>query len=114
MSTCKCKPPITPNVLRPRKALIGWIVPTVVLVLLPKCPLCFAAYAACFGVCLSVSNATVVRHGLVISCAAVLALMFVRAVNRLVRSRRDPSQGTKASMTLFGRATGVGRNTDTE
>jgi len=85
MSTCNCKPPIAPNVLRPRKSLLGWIVPTVVLVVLPKCPLCFAAYAACFGVCLSASSATLVRHGLVIACTAVLA----RAVLRLARSRRQ-------------------------
>ena len=78
MSICNCKPTIVPR----RRALLGWVVPSVVLVLLPKCPLCVAAYAAWFGVCLSASSATIVHDGLVVACAAVLVVMVVRVVRR--------------------------------
>jgi hypothetical protein len=82
MPICNCKPPIAPKVLHPRKSLLGWIVPSAVIVLLPKCPLCFAAYAAWFGVCLSASNATIVRDGLAVVSVTVLAWMVVRVVRR--------------------------------
>jgi hypothetical protein len=66
---------------------LGWLVPAVVLVVLPKCPLCVIGYAALLGVGLSVSTATFLREGLVIGCAALLVTMVVCFVTRRVDVR---------------------------
>jgi len=73
---CSCKP-------KPQRAgALGWIVPVVVLVLVPKCPLCLVAYAATVGVALSFSTAAAMRAAAVITCVAVLAIHLARAAHR--------------------------------
>ena len=75
MKACNCKPPAA------RRTFLGFVVvPTVVLVLLPKCPLCLAAYAASLGIGLSFSTAEALRTA--IACVAVLAVLIVRRVVR--------------------------------
>jgi hypothetical protein len=66
-----------------------WIVPTAVLALMPKCPLCVAAYIALatgFGVSLSV--ATWIRAGLMMLCLGALISLSIRMITRALDRRR--------------------------
>lgn len=61
-------------------AAAGWIVPGATLILLPKCPVCVAAYVALFsGIGISLGSATVLRTSLLVLC--IVALLFL-AVQR--------------------------------
>ncbi|MBI2515448.1 MAG: hypothetical protein HYV95_00905 [Opitutae bacterium] len=72
---------------RIRRAL-RWLVPSVGLALIPKCPLCLAGYIAlATGVGVSLPVAQVLRLGLLVVCVAALAWLAFGAVRRLVRRR---------------------------
>ena len=58
--------------------LAGWIVPSAILALIPKCPMCLAAYIAVWtGLGLSVAVATNLRVLIIVMC--VISLLFLAA-----------------------------------
>lgn len=65
-----------------------WIVPTAILALVPKCPMCLAAYVGlATGIGISVPVAAWIRTGLVLTCLCALAWFAVGVVRRrIVRS----------------------------
>lgn len=64
----------------------GWIIPGALLALMPKCPLCLAAYVAlCSGLTMSYSSAHLLMRLVTALCLGTLALCVVR---RLVNYRR--------------------------
>ena len=63
------------------KGVAGLILPSILLVLMPKCPVCLAAYVAlCTGVTMSFSSAHILLRTLIALCIGTLALCVVRRV----------------------------------
>jgi hypothetical protein len=74
----------------PRRSLTltRWSLPGLVLILLPKCPACLAAYIALgTGLSLSVAAASYLRWSLLSLCMPALALNLVCFVLRFARRR---------------------------
>jgi hypothetical protein len=58
---------------------IRWLFPATVLLLMPKCPMCVAAYVALFtGIGISVSTARSIQILILLSCLISLAYLSVK------------------------------------
>lgn len=93
LAFCCQRKPRTEDAARRQKTRLGrvreaagWILPGALLALLPKCPLCLAAYVALgTGLTLSYSSAHILLRALTVLCLGALALCIVR---RVVSCRR--------------------------
>ena len=67
-----------------------FIVPGVLLVLMPKCPACLVGYVAAFtGLGLSLTIATYLRASVMILCVAAIFLLVTRAWARFAGAKRN-------------------------
>src|SRR5438045_2578313 len=66
--------------------VLGWIIPGAILAILPKCPMCLAAYIAIWtGVGISLSAATHLRVSLLVLIAGLALFMAARNTSHLIR-----------------------------
>ena len=93
MSAC-CdgpKPGARPAWMQKARSICAWILPNAILVLMPKCPACLAAYLALLtGFGLSFAAATYVRWALIILCVASLLFLIVKRLKRHFKKEIEP------------------------
>ena len=66
-----------------RRGSLGWLLPTGILALVPKCPACIAAYVAvCSGFGISISTASAMRTAVIATCVASMTYFAARQLNR--------------------------------
>jgi hypothetical protein len=72
------------KVARRSGKIAGWIVPGAILALLPKCPVCLAAYLMmATGISISVAAAVSLRAFVVVLCVSSLVLLGRRHIHNL-------------------------------
>lgn len=80
-----------PGFMRRFRGLAGWMLPTAIFALIPKCPACLAAYLALgTGVGVSITTATHLRIFLLILCVASVSALAASRIRRLVAGRAHP------------------------
>lgn len=57
----------------------SWLGPSALLVLLPKCPMCLAAYLALAGIGVSVELAAWLRTSLMLACVMTIGILLMRS-----------------------------------
>ena len=84
-----------PGLLRRAWRGIQWLFPTTLLVLMPKCPMCVAAYVALFtGIGISVSTARWIQILMPVFCLTSLAYIAVRRWRRRSVARVFPASSS--------------------
>ena len=72
---------------------IRWMLPGAMLILIPKCPMCLAAYVALgTGIGLSVTTARYLRIALIVLCVASLTYMIVKRLLPYIRRSRTTAR----------------------
>jgi hypothetical protein len=70
--------------LRRLRDVLEWLLPSAILVLMPKCPACLAAHVALWtGLGLSLSTATYLRWVLLLLCVAALLLLIAQYLSSI-------------------------------
>jgi hypothetical protein len=74
----------TPTWVRSVREIFAWVLPSAILVLVPKCPACLVTYVALWtGLGLSLSTATYLRWALLFLCASSLLFLIVKRLGRI-------------------------------
>jgi len=74
---------------------IQWLLPATLLVLMPKCPLCVAAYVALFtGIGITVSTARWIQILMLVFCLTSLAYLAVRRWRSRSKARGFPASSS--------------------
>ena len=74
----------TPTRMRRVREIFAWVLPSAILVLVPKCPVCLAAHVAFWtGLGLSFPTATYLRWMLLLLCVASLLFLIVMRRDRI-------------------------------
>jgi hypothetical protein len=77
------------------REMLAWAVPSVILLLVPKCPVCLAAHVALWtGLGLSLSTATWLRWGMLFVCVGSLIFLVVRRLHGIRSEPHDQSPGS--------------------
>jgi hypothetical protein len=72
------------------REVFAWVLPSAILVLVPKCPACLAAYVTLWtGLGLSLSAASYLRWVLLFLCVATLLFLIVKRLDRIRASFSD-------------------------
>ncbi len=80
------------------KGVAGWLLPSTVLALLPKCPLCLAAYVALgTGFMMTPASANLLLRTLTALCIATLAFCVLRWITKYFRQK--PSYNLQSTST---------------
>lgn len=75
---------VSARAVRRCRDVVGWILPAAGLALLPKCPVCIAAYVALgTGVGISIPAAAHLRTLLAVLCAGSLSCLIATKVRRM-------------------------------
>jgi hypothetical protein len=74
----------TPTLVRRVRRFSSWVLPSVILVMVPKCPVCLAAYVAIFtGVSLSLATATCLRWAILLVGVVSLLYLIVQRLHSI-------------------------------
>ena len=74
----------TPTWVRRVREILAWVLPSAILVLVPKCPACLAAHVTLWtGLGLSLSTAAYLRWVLLFVCVAALLFLIVKRLDRI-------------------------------
>lgn len=102
MSACCCSVSHrrTPTRVKRLREILAWILPSIILVLVPKCPACLAAHVTLWtGLGLSFSTATYVRWALLFLCVGSLLFLILERLNRIGVNFRHFKTETEACHT---------------
>jgi hypothetical protein len=73
-------------------SIMSWFLPSALLLMIPKCPLCIVAYTALLtGIGISVSSAAGIRLSLILGCLCLLIFAMFRILFRLNSVAADPT-----------------------
>lgn len=77
------------------REIVAWVLPSAILVLVPKCPACLAAYVMLWtGLGLSLSTATYLRWLLLSLSAAALLFLILKCFHRIGTSFKQSDKET--------------------
>src|SRR5262249_41856176 len=85
-----------PSWLGGGREVLAWVLPSAILVLVPKCPLCLAAHVALWtGLGLSLATASYVRWALLFCGVAALIFLIVKRLDRIGATLSDVKKETE-------------------